>query len=241
MLLYQTSATSTAALLSSGTALAAANQAQFLSSAGEGRVIAGGLRLTTAMGTSTTPGFIWAGNPAPSTYTQFSANEIVDIINYPGTEVSNAFNGITVCLRPVDPDSFTFQQAVVDGNGWNTGTTNLATTMPVTVPSIIWGTLPTGTTYIEGVLHIEVTPIVARAQISLLSSIGNKLGETLSDYFPSVETVYKIVSSVLPPSVSPGVGYTNKGLPSQILSGVGALMAGRATPANMRLRGFGSL
>jgi len=220
--------TSTATLVSALTGNSAYNVTQVNNVAGEGRVVCSGLRATFAGPATSSWGFAYGGALTPSYWLQASTQglsnlSVGDLAAIGQAEVFNpALGQVVVTGRPVDPDSYTFLGPVVDTQGWTTAT-NQTLTMPFQVPYITWSSLSASSSMqctFEIVQHIEVTPPASHGNPGIVGGNEADSGPTLSDYFPSFETMYRVIRQRLPDAVS------------QIRSSyVPGFMAGMAAPA----------
>jgi hypothetical protein len=169
----------------------------------EARVVALGIRITCVAPSSTVGGVVVAGNAAAATWNVLKLNTQQDLFVNPQGQVFTPTAGpITITGRPVDPDSFTFQAPVVDGFGWANAATE-EVTIPFTVPYYSWqGMSGAAMIVLECVMHIEALSAFVHGGNPIGNSKGNYGGRSLSDYFPSGESVFKIISKVLPSNVT---------------------------------------
>jgi len=180
-----------------------ANQAAITTNTGEGRVVSMGIRAWPDIAMTSAPGAAYAGAMVPTNYTDLNAMSPTDMINLPSTHICIGMKGASATGRPIDPSSFVFDIAPVDGLGY-TNAAWTGTDIPFSCPYIIFtGIGDAVPVFYEVVINIEATYKIGHSNTTILpGSSGPE--NVLSDHWPSFESMYNHVRHVLPSPGRPG-------------------------------------
>jgi hypothetical protein len=188
---------STSATTVGTTPVSLSNAPAIIANCGEGRVISMGIRAYPDIALTSSPGAVFCGATVPTTFVQLNTLTPNDFITLPTSHMSIGVQGCSATGRPVDPDSFTFFAPVVDANGWNGNSFNSNSTIPFSVPYMVFSGLPSGATvYFECVVNIEATQLVAHAGTTVLPDSDAE--SRLCDYWPSFEQMWGKLRPYLP-------------------------------------------
>jgi hypothetical protein len=177
----------------SATKLDATDQAAITANFGQGRVVSMGLKAFPNLAQTTSPGTVQVGAIPGSNVTLFEALTPNDLVSAPTSTMGPGIAGALATSRPQDTDSFNFSTSVVNGTGFVT-----TTDFPHSIPYLSFSGIGNATTvFIEAVVNIECIQIVQHSSVGIATEPTTR---SLSDYFPSVESMYSLVRPLLPNS-----------------------------------------
>jgi len=167
----------------------------------EGRVISGGVRAYPLVAATATPGVCYTGALTPYNYTLLNALSVADLLAFPTSHMSIGNLGGSSTGRPIDVDSFSFQAAVVDTNGWISSTNaNNVADVPFSIPYVVFTGYTAGISVaVEWCLNIEATAKFAHAASSLLPATSDDTQTVASQSGTTVESFWQKVKRILPP------------------------------------------
>ncbi len=206
------------------------NQSAIIAACGEGRVVSIGLRAYPNIALTAVPGAVYTGATVPTDWTSLQTLSPNDLIALPTSHLSIGVAGSSATGRPVDPDSFTFFDAIVDADGY-TAAVNASETMPFSVPYIVFAGLPASSiVYVEGLINIEATQVVKHLAQTVLPDNAEVGSSRLCDYWPSFENMWGRIRPLLPAPGRPGESAaSNDG------SLIGSIFAGATRAATRNL------
>jgi hypothetical protein len=166
----------------------------------EGRVVSGGIRAYPMIAGTLAPGLVYAGACPDSNHTSFNNNETINsLIGEPYLHAGPAPYGAQALIRPLDNDSFAMTTASIIGYATNQLSFNSNPVIAFTNCST-QNTSTTTNVLIEMVVNVEGD----YDNFSVASAIsGPRLGDQddqLSNYFPSIESVWGAVRKLLAPA-----------------------------------------
>jgi len=163
-----------------------------------------GLRAFPAQPLTASPGAVYTGAFNASNFNN-SINNISnsDFASLPTSIMSIGNSGASATGRPIDPESFIFNTQTVDGLGYS-NTMYYDVDIPFSCPYISFQGLPATTkVYVEWVVNIEAIAAIEHNTGPLLSGFDDQEKATLSDIWPSFESMWNKVRCILP---TPGRG-----------------------------------
>ncbi len=193
------------------------NQASVIASSAEARIVSGGIKVLPQVAATAAPGTLFCGTIPGTSYSSITALTTDQISALYEMKVGYGATGGCALIHPVDPVSFEFQVANLQGFP---GGNAFASSLP-----IIAGTgFPASSTVVwEAVLNIETILGVDSAPCTGTSEISND--SHLPSLFPSIEAMWQRVRQLVPDAAS-----VNEG--ASVLAN--AFMAARRVRAAMR-------
>lgn len=170
---------------------------------GSARVVSAGIKAMPLIPATSSPGMLFAGSiPSTSvgTVTAISANNLAQ---FPGLKQGRAITGGSAISEPIDPDSFNMWSSVVNGFGNNTLFVN-------SCPVIVMLNLPASCdVWVEVCVNIEGILIANSSSAAITNpSVSTESQTTLSDYFPSIESLWNYAKSMIPSAGAVNEGFT---------------------------------
>jgi len=179
------------------------NTAAIVANCGEGRVVSVGVRAFPNIALTSIPGSAYSGATVATSFANVNSLATNDFVQLPTSHQSIGVQGISSTGRPVDPDSFTFFTAVVDGSGY-ASTLHQNETLPFSVPYVTFLGLPaSASVFVEVVINFEATQTVAHAGSTVLGDNALQ-GETVGDHWPTPEGLHRLIGPYLPHPGRPG-------------------------------------
>jgi hypothetical protein len=214
--------TNAAVNVASWTARSFANQLAISSSAGEGRVVSMGIRVTPLLAATDRPGILYTALIPTITNTALTGSSVQTLLNLPQVQPNPGAGVATIVYRPVDPNSYHFTPNAIQGYAG-------ATTPDGSSLAILGTGFPASTAlHVDVVLNLE--SIISSGTSAASAAITNPelMPEQVSDYFPSLEQMWNTFRSILPEpgSVASSFGAATAATLS-IMSGMGAVNRAR--------------
>jgi len=172
-----------------------ANAAAIASAASEGRVVSGGIKVYPLIPATVSPGILYTGSVPSINNTNLTSSSIATIVGYPEMRIGYGATGGSSVIHPVDVTSYAFSPYTITGYA--------GALLPNTSTPLIVGTnfAMNSTIYVEATINIE-TIIAANSSINSQAitnpEVRQQTNDTLSDYFPSIESMWKKISAYLP-------------------------------------------
>jgi hypothetical protein len=158
-----------------------------------GRVVSMGLRVKVLYPSTSQPGILWYGFTTDVTSVGYVGNSPAEMQGFSTSSVQSGDTPVTVLGRPIDPDSFVFFPTVINGYGGN-ALPNLPTLY------VTGSNFASGATFMYDIIwNFEGLPISNDNGITDPTMADSP--NTLSDYFPSIETMWRVVKRGLIPSL----------------------------------------
>lgn len=171
------------------------NFAAITANCAEGRIVSMGVRAFPNVALTTVPGVVYSGATVASNFITFNALSPNDLIALPTSHQSIGLNGASSTGRPIDPESFIFSSFVI--SGFTAGAAN-SVSIPFSVPYIVFtGLTPGATVFIEAVINIEATQVIAHGATTVLPDT-DELSETVGDHWPTPESLHRLLGKYLP-------------------------------------------
>jgi hypothetical protein len=181
-----------------------------------GRPISLGIRAFPSIPATSAPGLCYTGAiPASRAFDVLSVGgtssvATSDYFTFPETHINIGSNGGSSTGRPQDTTSMQFRQETVSGNGYQAFVSTLSSLnstslqdMNFSLPFVAFAGLPASATIaFEVVFNFE--GIIASSHNGGAMQIAQGASPTLCDYWNSFETMYRNISSLLPPPGRPG-------------------------------------
>jgi hypothetical protein len=199
------------------TPISCTNVVPIQASCGAARVVSAGIKVMPLIPATAVPGMAFAGTiptTTVGTVTAFTPNQLSQ---FPGLKQGRAITGCSAISEPIDPDSFNMWSSVVNGFGNNTLFVN-------SCPVVVLLSLPASCdVWIEAVVNIEGILQANSASAAITNpSISTESQKTLSDYFPSIESVWNFAKAYIP-----SAGTVNEGFTTAAHTVTGAMHAAR--------------
>jgi len=163
----------------------------------EARIVSGGIKVLPQIAATAVPGALFAGSIPSMTNTIVTSATPQQLASSPHCKIGYGATGASAVIHPLDPNSFVFANSTAIGL---TGGTLAQSSTPV-----IAGTgFPASTlVYFEAVLNMEsISTFSSSASALTTPSISTNEEQTLSSYFPSIESMWSAISSYIPSAAS---------------------------------------
>lgn len=179
-----------------------------------GRVVSAGVRVLPQVAATSVPGTIYAGSVNILSQAVLVTNSTNGITSWPQLKMGYGALGATAVSRPKDPDSFVFDPIVIFGNS--------SQTTFVSTPVIAFTGFPASTS-VQYEIVLNVEGIMSGVSVSAAlegGGSGQDAESTPSDFFPSVEQMWKNIRSYV---TDAGTVDNMARVASTIPNGIGAL------------------
>jgi hypothetical protein len=199
------------------TPISCTNAVAIQAACGQARVVSAGIKAMPLIPATSSPGMLFAGSIPSTTIGTVTAISANNLAQFPGLKQGRAITGGSAISEPIDPDSFNMWSSVVNGFGSGTLFVN-------SCPVIVMLNLPASCdVWVEVCVNLEGILIANSSSAAITNpSVSTESQTTLSDYFPSIETLWNYAKSMIP-----SAGAVNEGFTTAAQTAAGAVHAAR--------------
>jgi len=165
----------------------------------EGRIVSAGLRLLPQVPLTNPGGMLFAGLIPSESYTNILSRSTNFLTNLPYSHWIDGRHGATVTTRPLDFESFNFKLNIVGGINDNELPYN-----PIPYISGL-GFPPNTVVYYEASINLEILPTLNASVNASSVPLDTSDQPTLTDYFPSLDSLFKTVKRLLPETTTSSI------------------------------------
>jgi hypothetical protein len=185
------------------TPISCTNAVAIQAACGQARVVSAGIKAMPLIPATSSPGMLFAGSIPSTTISTVTAISANNLAQFPGLKQGRAITGGSAISEPIDPDSFNMWSSVVNGFGNGTLFVN-------SCPVIVMLNLPASCdVWVEVCVNIEGILIANSSSAAITNpSVSNESQTTLSDYFPSLESLWNYAKSMIPSAGAVNEGFT---------------------------------
>jgi len=165
----------------------------------EGRVISLGVRSYPIIAATSVPGIVYSGALPCPVWTNLAVGGSFtpdDFVTWPTSHMGIGREGACATGRPSDPKSFEFEPWVTAG--FSSNYLDPQDDVPFSIPYNAYEALP-ASALVAYEVCVNFEGIAKIAHSSAPMGLGEKIGTTLADAWPSVERMWHAVKSILPP------------------------------------------